>query len=142
MLAAKAARTDNHRGEQRYANMNRDHQILIKKIILSNAFAALPLTLMAAIIWDIPTGMSLFLGSFMATAGFIGNVWLARFILEGYAGAWLAVVIQVFKVLSTLVVGIVLIRIRPGMILFYLAGYSVIFFGIFVYTRHINKKGE
>ncbi len=118
--------------------MDRELKDLVINIVRITAFTALPLTGLVFLIRDIPSGMSLFSGSFIGAAGFAVNVIVTSSIVKGGGGAFLPILLNFLKVMITAGVGALLIWIRPEFVIYYLIGFTMILVGIVIYAKRLK----
>lgn len=107
---------------------------LIYRVSGFTAIVALPLT--GIMIWlrDVPAGISLFLGSFLALLGFVVNVLITASAVRG-KGVIFSVLLNLLKFGLFALVMIALVQLRKDLPVFLVAGYTLILIGIVIYTK-------
>ena len=118
--------------------MDQELKDLVRKIVKITAFIALPLTFLVLFIRDIPSGVSLFLGSFIAMTGFAVNVLVTSRVVKGEGGLFLAVLMNFLRTMITVLVGAILIWIRLDLSIYYIAGFTLILVAIVIYAKRLN----
>lgn len=110
---------------------------LIYKVSGFTAVVALPLTGIMIMLRDVPAGMSLFLGSFLALLGFIASVLITANAVKG-KGVIFSVLLNFLKFGIFALVMILLVQLRRDLPVFLVVGYTLILFGIVIYTKKCN----
>lgn len=118
--------------------MDQELKELIINIVKRTAKVSLPLTAAVSIIWDIPSGVSFLIGTFLALLGFAVSVVVTSRAVQDGKSIVLPLLLNFVKVILTAAVGTLLIMWQPVLGIFYIAGYTVIFIGMILYTRHLN----
>lgn len=118
--------------------MDQELKDLVAGIVKKTFITALPLTGVVILIRDIPSGMSLFLGSFIAVAGFAANVIVTSRVVTGEGGIFLSLLLNFLRIMITVLVGALLIWIRPELSIYYLAGFTMILVAIVIYAKRLT----
>lgn len=117
--------------------MDQELKNLVVRIIKITAAAALPLTGLAFLVRDIPAGMSLLLGSFMALAGFAANVFVTSRVVRGEGALFFSLLVNFARIMLTVLVGALLVWARPELAIWYLAGFTLILVAIVIYAKRL-----
>ncbi|PKK40429.1 hypothetical protein ABB02_00288 [Clostridiaceae bacterium JG1575] len=122
--------------------MDQDHRALITHLIKTTSIIALPLAGLVSIGRDIPQGLSLLLGTFVAVGGFIVSMHTAARHLKTGKSSFFPLLVSFGKVLLSAGLGAVLFLMRREFVIFYLMGFPILFAGLILYTRTLQQKGE
>lgn len=118
--------------------MDQELKHLVRNIVKITIITALPLTGLMFLVRDIPSGLSLFLGSFIAMVGFAANVFVTSRVVNGEGGLFISLLVNFLKIMITALVGAVLIWIRPELSIYYIAGFTLILVAIVIYTKRLK----
>lgn len=117
--------------------MDQTMKQLIFRVSGFTAVFALPLTGIMIKVRDVPAGISLFLGSFLAVLGFIANVFITTHAVKG-KGVVFSLLLNFLKFAIFALVMILLVRQRRDLPIFLVVGYTLILSGIVIYTKKCN----
>lgn len=109
---------------------------LIVKISGLTAVIALPLTGILIMLRDVPSGMSLFLGSFLALIGFIASIFITANTLKG-GGVIFSVLLNILKFGLIALVMVLLVLVRGDLPVFLVVGYTLNLVAIGIYTKTV-----
>ncbi|MFB0918115.1 MAG: hypothetical protein QMB63_03470 [Clostridiaceae bacterium] len=113
---------------------------LMKKVVGNTLLIAVPLAVLVLIFRNYWAALSFLGGAIMASTGFALSVYVTTIALKDQASPFLPIITSMAKALVTAGVGFLFFLVNRENVFFYIAGFVILFIGIFRYTKNSEKE--